>query len=63
MSNREIALNIVNSFSDEQISAFITMFASENFKTMVETEKIANDTSRKRYSNFQEVMEDIFADE
>lgn len=49
MSNKELALSIVNGLSDEQIEAFITLFASENAKAVIEANKIANDPNRKHY--------------
>ena len=63
MSNREIALSIVKTLSDEQIEAFITLFASENAQAMMETEKIANDPNRKHYNSFNEIKKEIFANE
>jgi len=63
MSNKELALSIVNGLSDEQIEAFITLFASENAKAVIEANKIANDPNRKHYSSFDEITEEIFANE
>lgn len=63
MSNREIAMNIVNTLTDEQIEAFITLFASENAQAMMETEKIVNDPNRKHYNSFNEIKKEIFANE
>lgn len=40
MSNREIAMNIVNTLTDEQIEAFITLFASENAQAMMRLKKL-----------------------
>ena len=63
MSNREIALSIIKTLSDEQIEAFITLFASENAQAIVEAEKIANDPNRKHYNSFNEIKKEIFANE
>lgn len=63
MSNREIALDIINTLSEEQLQAFITLFASDNVKARMETEKIANEKSRKHYDSFEDVTKVIFANE
>lgn len=60
MSNREIATTIFNDFTDEQINAFILLFADENTKARLETEAILADPNSKRFHSFDEVMEDIF---
>ena len=63
MSNREIAINIVNTLTDEQIDAFITLFASEDARAIIEAEQIANDPNRKHYNSFCEISKEIFANE
>lgn len=63
MSNKEIALNIIEMLSDEQIKAFITLFAPDSLQAMIETEAIANDTGRKHYNSFEEITKEIFANE
>ena len=63
MSNREVAATIFNGFTDEQINAFIMLFADDNTKARMETEAILADPDSKRFGSFEEVMEDIFADE
>lgn len=63
MSNREVAATIFNEFTDEQINAFIMLFADENTRARLETEAILADPNSKRFGSFEEVMEDIFADE
>ena len=63
MSNREVAATIFNEFMDEQINAFIMLFADENTRARLETEAILADPNSKRFGSFEEVMEDIFADE
>lgn len=54
MSNREIALNIIDSLSDEQIKAFITLFAPYDMQAAFEAEEIANDPNRPHYNSFDE---------
>lgn len=63
MSTREIALDIVNALSEEQLQAFITLFGSENLKAILESNKIANDDSRQRYNSFAEIEKVIFDNE
>ena len=62
MSSREVATMIFNGFTDEQINAFIMLFADENTKARLETETILSNPDSKRFSNFDDVMEDIFSD-
>lgn len=63
MSNKEIAINILNGMSNEQINAFIALFASDNIKAMIETEQIATDPNRKHYNSFDEIAKEILKDE
>lgn len=63
MSNREIAGDILDHLTDEQIAAFITLFADENVQAMIEADRIANDPTRKHFSSFSEVEKEIFKDE
>ena len=63
MSNRELAIDIINTLSDEQIQAFLTLFASENTLARNEADNIAQDKSRKHYDSFSEIEKVIFADE
>lgn len=63
MSNRELAINIVNTLSEEKLQAFLTLFADENTLARMETETIANDNSRKHYSSFDEIAEEVLKDE
>lgn len=63
LSNREFAVDIVKTLSDEQIDAFITLFAPPSIQAAVEADKIANDPNRKHYSSFSEMAKDILSDE
>lgn len=63
MSNRELAIDIVKTLSDEQIKAFLTLFASENIQAMIESDSIAHDETRRHYDSFDEIEKVIFADE
>lgn len=63
MSNREIASSILDNLTDEQITAFITLFADENVQAMIEADRIANDPNRKHFGSFSEIEKEIFKDE
>ena len=63
MSNREIADSILDSLTDEQINAFITLFANENVQAMIEADKIASDPNRRRFGSFGDIEKEIFKDE
>ena len=63
MSSRDIASSILDSLSEEQIQAFITLFSSENTRARMEAEQIAADHGRKRYSDFAEIEKEVFGDE
>lgn len=51
MSSREVATMIFNGFTDE------------NTKARLETEAILSNPDSKRFSNFDDVIDDIFSDE
>lgn len=63
MSNKEIAIDIINTLTEDQLTAFITLFAPENIQAKIETEQIANDKSRKHYSSFSEIAKEILSNE
>ena len=63
MSTREMAIDIVNALSEEQLQAFVTLFGSENIQAIMEANKIADDDSRPRYNSFEDVEKVIFADD
>lgn len=63
MSSKEIAFGILDSLTDEQIEAFITLFASDSVKARMETEQIVNDPDRRRFNSFSEIEKEIFADD
>lgn len=63
MSTKEIAIDIVNSLSEERLKAFITLFGDENIQAALESNQIAADTTRPRYDSFDEVEKVIFEDE
>ncbi len=63
MSTREIAIDIVNALSEEQLQAFVTLFGSENVQAIMESNQIADDDSRPRYDSFDEIEKVIFENE
>lgn len=63
MSTKELAINIINGLSDEQLQAFITLFGSENLQAILEADQIANDENRQRYDSIEDIEKEIFADE
>lgn len=63
MSSKEIAFSILDSLSDEQIKAFIPLFASDNVKARYEAKQIAADGDRRHYSSFSEIEKEIFSDD
>jgi hypothetical protein len=63
MSNRELAVSIIDGLSEEKLRAFILLFGNENVQAILETETIANDNSRPRYDSFEDIEKEIFANE
>lgn len=63
MSSREIAASILDTLSDTQINAFITLFAPESMQAIIEADKIANDPNRRHYDKFSDIEKEIFDDE
>lgn len=63
MSTREIAMDILSAFSEEQLESFVTLFGNENLKAIAESNRIANDDTRPRYDSFEEIEKVIFENE
>lgn len=59
MSTKEMAYIIFNQMSEEQLKAFITLFADENTKARIESEMIANDPNPKLYDSFRDFMNEM----
>ena len=59
MSIKEYAIDVINSLPDEKIVAFLTLVADENTLARMESEIIKNDSNRKLYNSFEEVLETI----
>lgn len=62
MSTRELAINVIKSLSEEKLQAFLTLFADENMIARLEGDMLANDPEAKRYSSFQEFMDEMEQD-
>lgn len=63
MSTREIAYNVIDHLSEEKIKAFLTLFADDNTLARMETDAMAEDTGRKHYDSFDEILAEIDEDE
>lgn len=59
MKYRELAIDILNGLSEEQIEAFVKQFLDENTIARMETEEIINNPNRKHYKNFDEIIKEI----
>ncbi|MEZ3454540.1 MAG: hypothetical protein K1W17_09240 [Oscillospiraceae bacterium] len=68
MSTREIAYNIIDCMSEEQLSAFIALFGNaadvpneETLEAMREADRIAHDPNVKGYTDIDELMRDLLS--
>ena len=68
MSRKEIAYNIIDYLSEEQLAAFITLFGNyadipnaETEAAMLEADRIANDPDVKGYTDLDEMMRDLMS--
>ncbi len=59
MSNRELALSIINQMSEEKIVAFLELFADENTVARAETEFLASSPTAPRYSSMEELLKEL----
>lgn len=59
MSTRDYAVSVLASLSEEKMLEFITLFADENTLARMESDMLANDPNAKRYSSFEEFMEEM----
>lgn len=62
MSTRELAINVIKSLPEEKLKEFLTLFADENMIARLEGDMLANDPTAKRYSSFQEFMDEMEQD-
>ena len=68
MSTREIAYNIIDCMSEEQLSAFVALFGNaadipneETLEAMREADGIAHDPNVKGYTDIDELMRDLLS--
>ena len=67
MSNRAIALNIVNRMNEEQLKSFICLFGrlaeeipnEETIAAMEEAEKMLNDPNAKKFNSVEELFMEL----
>lgn len=59
MSTREYAINVINNLPENKLRAFLVLFADDDTLARMESEVIANDTGRKHYNSFSEIMAEI----
>lgn len=59
---RKYAVSVLASLSDEKMMEFIALFADENTLARLESEMLANDPTSKRYSSFDEILEEVEAE-
>lgn len=62
MSTKELAIKLVASLSEEKLQAFLTLFADENMLARLESDMLADSPNAKRYSSFQEFMDEMEQD-
>lgn len=59
---RKYAVSVLASLSDEKMMEFIALFADENTLARLECEMLENDPASKRYSSFDEILEEVEAE-
>ncbi len=62
MSNRDIALYVVRKMSDEQINAFLSLFADKNLLARIEAENIAIDIESPPFDNVDDLVDELLSD-
>lgn len=63
MSTKEYAVSVLASLSEEKMLEFITLFADENTLARMESDMLAEDPDSKKYSCFQEFMDEMEAED
>ena len=68
MSTKEIAYNIIDNLSEEQLEAFVSLFReaaeipnAETEAAMLEADRIAHDPNVKGYTDIDEMMKDLLS--
>ncbi len=62
MSNRDLAIQIINQMPDYKLGYAIAYLQGLCVDEVIETEKIANDPNRKHYNSFNDIKKEIFAE-
>ena len=70
MSTREYAYSLIDMLSEDQLDAFIAFLRSiteipneETQQAMLEAERIANDPNLKKYTDVDEMFEELLKDD
>lgn len=70
MSTREYAYSLIDMLSEDQLDAFIAFLRSiteipneETQQAMLEAERIANDPNVKKYTDVDEMFEELLKDD
>ena len=63
MSARDYAVSVLASLSEKKLKEFIMLFADENTIARMESDLLANDPNSKRYSCFDEFIQEMENDE
>lgn len=63
MSNKDLAIQLINQIPDYKLGYAIAYLQGLYADEVVETDKIANDPSRKHYNSFSEIKKEIFSNE
>ena len=68
MSTKEIAYSIIDNLSEEQLTAFVSLFRdaaeipnAETEAAMIEADRIARDPDVKGYTDIDEMMKDLLS--
>ena len=59
MSTREVAAQVFNTLTENQMFDFLKLFADDNTLARFESEIIANNPNRKHYRDLNEILKEI----
>lgn len=59
MSNKEIAIQVINNMSEEKISSFLNLFLDENTLARIEADDVLNDDNAPVFNSAEELLEDL----
>ena len=63
LNTRDYAIPVFNSLNEDQLMDFLKLFADDNTLARIESDMIAAGVERKRYNSFQELLDEIEAEE